>query len=1148
MKVAARFSKSLQGQGGLTASRSGVLRIVQASTKVFVKRCLMVLLSLTTAGFIWVPQTNAQSAPPKLLDIEYDTDFLGILVGTTLTFRFNQPVDIGTSAFAIHGGGTVAFYSVGERTNVTSTVVTLTQPLQYHTKYTVYVRSDRITAAGNPDKKLDQDYQRDFWTQVLTSPYFYTQPADQVLASSSSYVFLGQTVIGSAPKQYQWYRGVSGDTSQPVAGEQGNRQTLSVTGLTSPARYWVRVSNIAGTLDSRTISVYIAPVPSISSTQPNAGAVEVTPNSDITLQFSEAVDLTANAVTIKGPGGVPVPFSGLPADGVTSVTLSPGAGLQFAATYNVTVSKDQISDSIGNAMIADHKFSFTTMVPVAPVFDTLAHQQVTDGAVAVLTAQVNAGTAPLTYRWYAGAPGDTSTLLREVVATNATSDSFQTGPLAAPQTLSCWLRVTNAAEQSADSGAITVTATDKPFVAHHAPLDGATKVPVDAAILLEFSEAVNLAADAVSITSPSGTVPFSGLPASGVNGIVLTPDVALIHGTVYTVSVAKDLVRDASDNPMEETHVFAFTTLFPVRINVHPQPQSVPRGENASFTVSATGDGPLHYDWRFNGGSLGAPDTPLLALNAIQPAQTGDYSVVITGPGDANRVVSDEASLFVTSAPNQKPEWAFSEDLPAGRVGLAYSFTPALAPDDPLSDLYRHAESFSASGLPPGLKINAASGEIYGVPVAASKAPHKVRITARNLLGSDMLNTTLFIQPLPAGIEGVFTGKVARSALLSDVPGDGNGALGGRLDFKVAKSGKASGKLVIGAKPFAFRSAVQVDPLDNSRATLKVNIRRNQLSDLVLDLAISGDGLLTEASVSDQVALVSAAIEGWRNPWSRLRRATELAGYYTVKLDLDGTYTAEEAPLGSGFLSFTVNEMNGRLTLTGRLADGSAVTMATFAGPGGEILLYRSLYPAKARGSVLGRLSIGEQPDPSENTVEGEANWWRPANLVKSNRLYRDGFPGLLNLLVEGGRYSSPDSGSRLPSLTNEADVVELIFSEAGVEIAGPLVTADGMKAEVQINGKARFSSDPTINTRKASLVFNSRTGAFKAGSQLSEPNPLWLPDKVVNVKRSVTGRGLIVGNEAVGYFLLNQLPKIEGETPRNTRQLGGKVLVRTER
>jgi len=94
----------------------------------------------------------------------------------------------------------------------------------------------------------------------------------------STSINLGQSATlsvaasGSAPT-YQWYRGTSGDTSNPVAGGTGTSITVNPSTTTS---YWVRASNTCGPVSSATATVTVTVPPSISvqpqSVSINAGA------------------------------------------------------------------------------------------------------------------------------------------------------------------------------------------------------------------------------------------------------------------------------------------------------------------------------------------------------------------------------------------------------------------------------------------------------------------------------------------------------------------------------------------------------------------------------------------------------------------------------------------------------------------------------------------------------------------------------------------------------------------------------------------------------------------------------------------------------------------------------------------------------------
>lgn len=596
-----------------------------------------------------------------------------------------------------------------------------------------------------------------------------------------------------------------------------------------------------------------------------------------------------------------------------------------------------------------------------------------------------------------------------------------------------------------------------------------------------------------------------------------------------------------------------------------PQSAAVVDGTPVTFSVTAFGPGTLTYQWQFNSTDLLNETNPTLNVVA-GPATLGNYRVIVSAGVDKS-VTSAVAILSGPTAgpPNQKPEWNFTGDLPPGQIGLSYTAKPTVKPDDPANNILRSATSFSASGLPSGLAINPQTGEITGVPAALKSTPYLIKITARNAFGSAVLSTRLLINPLPTGVAGVFTGTVARSQMLANLPNNVSGPLGGRIDFTVTSTGSVSGSITIGVTVYKFRSRVTVDPTDTTRAKMTAVIKRPKpavppLSDIVIDLTILGTGALANATVTDGTVAQPVAIAGWRNPWSKTNRADQasanIAGYYTLKMDLvqpSTPYTSAQAPLGVSYLGFTLSPTTGRLTLSGRLADGSAITMATFAGPAGQILLFRTLYASTARGSILGELGIELDANPALNTIGGTLDWMRPANLARTNRLYRDGFPALLNLEATGARYtapprrtaSNPTAEPRVLGLTDANNLVEVLFTEAGVQTALPLATTEGMKGQVAINNRVTFSTDfVTINTRRATLSINPTTGSFTASIRLTEPNPLLLPGATVPVPRTVTAQGLIVGNKGEGYFVLSQLPTVTGETPANTPQQGGKIII----
>ena len=64
--------------------------------------------------------------------------------------------------------------------------------------------------------------------------------------------------------------------------------------------------------------------------------------------------------------------------------------------------------------------------------------------------------------------------------------------------------------------------------------------------------------------------------------------------------------------------------------NFQPVSTSVLAGTNVTFSVSASGPGPLRYQWRFNTNDLAGATSSILTLSNVQPANAGFYSVRVT--------------------------------------------------------------------------------------------------------------------------------------------------------------------------------------------------------------------------------------------------------------------------------------------------------------------------------------------------------------------------------------------------------------------------------------------------------------------------------------------------------------------------------------
>jgi len=99
----------------------------------------------------------------------------------------------------------------------------------------------------------------------------------------------------------------------------------------------------------------------------------------------------------------------------------------------------------------------------------------------------------------------------------------------------------------------------------------------------------------------------------------------------------------------------ALVSAGPVQITQNPQNQTLAYGSNVTYSVTATGDGPLSYGWYFNGRFVtnssrisGATDAVLNIANA-QFSDIGTYTVIVSNAFGS--VVSSGAMLMVVSPP-----------------------------------------------------------------------------------------------------------------------------------------------------------------------------------------------------------------------------------------------------------------------------------------------------------------------------------------------------------------------------------------------------------------------------------------------------------------------------------------------------------------
>lgn len=593
-----------------------------------------------------------------------------------------------------------------------------------------------------------------------------------------------------------------------------------------------------------------------------------------------------------------------------------------------------------------------------------------------------------------------------------------------------------------------------------------------------LANALSGAAYSASLAVTGGTGPYAWSVSHGAlpTGIALS-EAGELAGTPTVAGVFPFVVQVEDANGFSSTQALSLTLINLTVATAPPLPGAV-RNVAYSTTLSSMG-GTAPYTWSISSGALPTGLT-LTGAGVISgtPTAAGTATFTLRLEDGALFAVTKEFTLTVTEkfiAPAIHPV-----TFPVTTIGTAFSHSITAA---------NYPKTFTAVGLPRGLKITPATGVISGRPEAAGV--FNVQLQATNTGGKSLIRTVpLVVKALDAELVGTFTALVERDAAA-------NTRVGSRVDLVTTSKGSFTVKITTGT---SSKSATGFLAATAPQVALLVNGRNLTLS--VSDLTGEVGGSYGEANV-----------KGWRSTWNALSNPAESrAGYYSFALDLASS--ADEGvvsiPQGSGFATLTVSA-GGAVVVAGKAADGETLTSAGPLGPDGEICFYAPLY--KGAGSLMGELELAEDAEGAfyENTVSGTPTWFKPATVT---RTYATTF-GPLNLSATGA-YLAATSKEVVLGLP-ETGLARLHFTYGGLDDS---VTDPDVQFTYTDDNKVIL---PGVNPAKVSLTIHKATGAVGGKFTLTEATPPL-------VRGNVAFAGQIVRQpngevKAVGYFLLTQKP-----------------------
>ena len=933
-------------------------------------------------------------------------------------------------------------------------------------------------------------------------------------------VVLSVVVEGSEPWVVQWVKD-GGD----IPGANALEYAIPATVWEDAGDYSVRVTNGLNVVESAAAAVVVRTVPIISMPPQDATVV-----ASFNHLFQVAVAGPGPLAFIWKKDGEPVPGAPNSPDYlITGVTQEDHQGVYTVEIINDfgSVESDPATLTVSNAV----------EITVQP-----NSQSVPEGNVAIFSVVADGG-GDLTYQWFRGG----TQLTDDVNFSGTTTASLQV--LVSAATLGNY-RVVVTGFNSQDTsqtaqltfGPATIGIVDQP---------DSLIVPVGGDFQLQVG---TTGGRPQTFQWRNGNAIAGGANVSG-NGTetLAVTGATLANGGAYTCRVTNNLLSGSSSAVTDAAQV----------VVVDQAARRVPLRIGSSTVLTANATGPVTgYQWFWDNGTgaqavAGATARTYRLPTTLTAGRHIFFCRVSGFAGDLN--AGENAVLVFDSA----PEIAETGALPATILGANYQHQVKMATlpgQAGVEDATKTATKFTARGLPRGLTINN-EGLIQGRAQVAGD--FKVTLTATNGIGgaSVVADLDLKVEDLHPNLIGDFAGPV-------DPNPDLNGNLGGMITATVTNTAACTLRLTMGTLTYTAKGPLEINPSDPDNPVTVFEVKRGRLTPLTLTLVLNGaTGTIDYAAstITAPDAAGEAKFTGWLNSWVRQRSATNktpaasVAGLYTLGLNIrDGDVA--EIPQGTGHAAFTVNAATAKLTVVGRTQDNTAFTTATHVGPNGQVLIFRTLYGATARGSVRGSLTINPQTDvdnPDDNTLTGAIDWWKPADPSPKQRVYPNGFREMLTAV--GARYLPVPNGVAVLGIDTSVvlpgsnAVVELL--EANVNDAAkalPLVAGPNPelgRIEVLVNGanKVVVPGVPAVdNPRKVSVVINRNTGLVTIKFTLSQANPI-TGARPSPINRVVTATAQIVtdgvGAQAVGYFLLPQLPTQQGEAVNATPILSGQAL-----
>ncbi|MEY5010420.1 MAG: hypothetical protein RLZZ253_1559 [Verrucomicrobiota bacterium] len=695
-------------------------------------------------------------------------------------------------------------------------------------------------------------------------------------------------------------------------------------------------------------------------------------------------------------------------------------------------------------------------------------------------------------------------------------------------------------------------------------------------------------------TTPGGTYPIRIAPVNSpdyavsvVEGTLIVADAGAISFTKSRFSVVKDPNGDVTELITVRR---SRGKLGAVSAVVTVAPGTAVEGADGDYTVPAA---PITLIWGDN--EDGEKQFLITLKSSAQLSAAGDTVLLSLAAGDGSSVSLGEqstATVILAEANSNRPAVTLSAPSANARLvaeNVVFRGQVTGTGIARVEVVINGGESRDANLVPVAGSTTKFDWSLSAIP---EQGTNTVVVTAYDIQGDPSTPLTRsfsfsYVRPLLAATyDGLLVPTVdatnpADQHGMVTVTVDGAGALSGRVliggvavPFKGTLLTDLSAGVLFGNPP-AHKGPddsgyqAYLDALENLKKlkiTRTVNRQLQTIGILTLRLDDSGEHpviagqLLSEddlATDEDETVVLSAATakkavysaarvlpEGMRRIPAEIFDAASEKGNYTALFATDENSTDLDTaayPHGAGSARLTVSTA-GVVTITGKLSDGTAISLSSRLSSDNDLPLYAPLYSMK--GFVAGRMQFDDTALDSDAVCESMV-WFRPNTRTTTTKnltaLYPDGWPEGIAMQVLASKYIAPAKATvRAPNPPNPNTVLGASVVGVAAPAANLQITlADGMLPDETLNTGALSAlnavtvytaPEGTIGASQMRVTFVSSSGLF-SGSFLHPVS-----------KKTVTfsGAAFQKTGQALGSFLY--MPVVATD-PEGTPQVGSVVL-----